>query len=275
MYWFYFPTWGGTDSRPWFWFLNLWSEHPWCCIRSKWWTGKCKLFFFLVTLGLPCSAQAFPYLWHVDSWGLLHRGISSPPGIKPVSPALEGRVLSTGPPGKSLGNVNFGWAVLKLLSPGSPIEYYDNLSPHLYPLTYTAEWVHQIRSDYNLFQTSPCPAFNDEFSPECWISGLSIYICWADLAFLNAWQWYFSHVLFLRSLLFFFFFVCATHSMWDLSSPASQGLNPSPLQWKRGVLTTGPLGRKSLFLSFVSLFLSCTSNYQSLPQPPPGVHFLQ
>ena len=119
-----------------------------------------------------------------------------------------------------------------------------------------------------------CPAFNDEFSPECWISGLSIYICWADLAFLNAWQWYFSHVLFLRSLLFFFF-VCATHSMGDLSSPASQGLNPSPLQWKRGVLTTGPLGRKSLFLSFVSLFLSCTSNYQSLPQPPPGVHFLQ
>ena len=159
MYWFYFPTWGGTDSRPWFWFLNLWSEHPWCCIRSKWWNGKCKLFFFLATLGLPCSAQAFPYLWHVDSWGLLHRGISSPPGIKPVSPALEGRVLSTGPPGKSLGNVNFGWAVLKLLSPGSPIEYYDNLSPHLYPLTYTAEWVHQIRSDYNLFQTSPLSSF--------------------------------------------------------------------------------------------------------------------
>lgn len=50
-----------------------------------------------------------------------------------------------------------------------------------------------------------CPAFNDQFSPECWISGLSIYLCWADLAFSNAWQWYFSHVLFLRSLLFFFF----------------------------------------------------------------------
>ena len=104
-------------------------------------------FFFFGYSGSFLQCTGFSYLWHVDSWGLLRRGISSSPGIKPVSPALEGRVLTTGPPGKSLGNVNFGWAVLKLLSPGSPIEYYDNLSPHLYPLTYTAEWVHQIRSD--------------------------------------------------------------------------------------------------------------------------------
>ena len=41
-----------------------------------------------------------------------------------------------------------------------------------------------------------------------------------------------------------FFFLVAPHSMWDLRS--LQGLNPSPLQWKRGVLTTGPPG-KSLF----------------------------
>ena len=31
--------------------------------------------------------------------------------------------------------------------------------------------------------------------------------------------------------------------MWDLSSPSNQGSNPHPVQWKCGVLTTGPPGK--------------------------------
>ena len=68
------------------------------------------------------------------------------------------------------------------------------------------------------------------------------------------------------------FFLVAPHSMWDLSSP--QGLNPSPLQWKRGVLTTGPPG-KSLFslrpkqslLTSSCCFFQFVSYKQAVPGP--------
>ena len=52
----------------------------------------------------------------------------------------------------------------------------------------------------------------------------------------------------------FFFFGCATQhavSMRDLSSP-DPGLNLCPLQWKAGVLTTGPPGKSHLVTHFAS-----------------------
>ena len=43
----------------------------------------------------------------------------------------------------------------------------------------------------------------------------------------------------------FFFGLAMSWAMWDLGSPnqGDQGLNPRPLQWKWGVLTTGPPGK--------------------------------
>ena len=40
--------------------------------------------------------------------------------------------------------------------------------------------------------------------------------------------------------LFFFFFFAIPRGMWNFPD---QGLNPCPLQWKRGVLSTGPPGK--------------------------------
>ena len=44
---------------------------------------------------------------------------------------------------------------------------------------------------------------------------------------------------------FFFFFGCTTRHAG--SQFPNQGSNPSPLQWKRGVLTTGPPGKSPVF----------------------------
>ena len=43
--------------------------------------------------------------------------------------------------------------------------------------------------------------------------------------------------------------------MWDLKFP-DQGLNPGPLNWDRGVLSTGPPG-KSGFVLFCLLPFGC------------------
>ena len=75
--------------------------------------GELYLFSYFAASGLSCGIWAFPYfsttihgqqLWHM---GL---GVKCPatcgllvpsPWIKPMSPVLEGRFLTTGPPGKS------------------------------------------------------------------------------------------------------------------------------------------------------------------------------
>ena len=79
-------------------------------------TGICFLIFiYLAALGLHCGAQALLWgawllsLWHLGSVVVTHWpgcpeacGILVPqPGIEPMSPALEGGFLTTGPPGKS------------------------------------------------------------------------------------------------------------------------------------------------------------------------------
>ena len=43
------------------------------------------------------------------------------------------------------------------------------------------------------------------------------------------------------------------HGLWDLSSLPDQGSNPDPLQWKLGVLKTGPPGK---FLTVSGLNIS-------------------
>ena len=53
-----------------------------------------KVFIEFVTILLLFYVLVF---WPQGMWNL-----SSPPGIKPAPPALEGEVLTTGPPGKSL-----------------------------------------------------------------------------------------------------------------------------------------------------------------------------
>ena len=50
-----------------------------------------NMFIYLAALGLSCSVQAAGNMWD----------LSSQLGIKPMSPALEGGLLTTGPPGKS------------------------------------------------------------------------------------------------------------------------------------------------------------------------------
>ena len=67
-------------------------------------------------------------------------------------------------------------------------------------------------------------------------------------------------------------FLAVPHGMWDLSSP--QGLNPCPLQWKPGVLTTGPPGKSLFSLRPMQLLLmsSCcffqfASYKQAVPRP--------
>ena len=63
---------------------------------------------------------------------------------------------------------------------------------------------------------------------------------------------------------FFFFFVC--HTAWHVGSQfPDQGLNPRPLKWKHGVLTTGPPG--------MSLKLPFNSSYQFMASTP-GKHIL-
>ena len=60
--------------------------------------------FILPALGLGRGVRASPSVEHgLSAWGFVYHGILVPqPGIEPVSPRLEGRALTTGPPGKSL-----------------------------------------------------------------------------------------------------------------------------------------------------------------------------
>ena len=72
---------------------------------------------FLAVSGLSCSTRGLCYsMWDLSLWsvGLWHMGSlsrcpdsvavmhGSQPGIESESPALEGELLTTGPPGKSL-----------------------------------------------------------------------------------------------------------------------------------------------------------------------------
>ena len=57
---------------------------------------------FLVVLGLRYGAQASPVVPQGLSSPSVCGTLVSPPGIEPVFPALQGRLLTTGPPGKSL-----------------------------------------------------------------------------------------------------------------------------------------------------------------------------
>ena len=57
---------------------------------------------------------------------------------------------------------------------------------------------------------------------------------------------------------FFFFRLATLHGMWDLISPTRE-LNPHPLQWKGGVLTTRPPGKPLGFLVWFG-FCFCFSH---------------
>jgi hypothetical protein len=49
----------------------------------------------------------------------------------------------------------------------------------------------------------------------------------------------------------FFFFLFLDHALWHMGSLfLIQGWNPGPLQWKHGVLTSGPPGKPQDFYFF-------------------------
>ena len=85
--------------------------------KSIQWSKDCLFFFFFKylfsfgnvfsTWDLSLWRTASLYFWCVGSTDAPgHVGILLPwPGIKPTSPALEGRFLTTGPPGKSFKRV--------------------------------------------------------------------------------------------------------------------------------------------------------------------------
>ena len=67
------------------------------------------------------------------------------------------------------------------------------------------------------------------------------------------------------SLWAFFFFLLATlHGMWDLISPTRE-LNPHPLLWKGGVLTTRPPGKPLGFFCLVWFLFLFFSAWAPLP----------
>ena len=92
-----FSSCGGRDSLV----LELWDSR---------WVGS-----LVAALGLSsCGTQA-QLLCHVESFQTL--------GIKPVSPALAGRFLSTAPPGKfSSGDFNM-WLRLRITALNSQIDF--------------------------------------------------------------------------------------------------------------------------------------------------------
>ena len=65
-----------------------------------------------------------------------------------------------------------------------------------------------------------------------------------------------------------FFVLAMLCSLWDLSCP-NQGSNPSPLQWKRGVLTTGPPGKS---LNGVLIFKLPTKVSEELDKSTLKIH---
>jgi len=92
-------------------------------ILNHWTTSNVLRFFFfwcgqflksLLNLLQYCFCFMFCFFWPQCMWDL-----GSQPGIEPTSPVVEGEVLTTGPPGKSL-SLGFGTSVLSsvLMSPG-------------------------------------------------------------------------------------------------------------------------------------------------------------
>ena len=75
-------------------FLDLW-----CVGFSLWWL------LFGEHAGFSCGSQALEYKLNSGTRAQPPHGMWNVPrpGIKPVSPALAGRFLTTGPPVKSLG----------------------------------------------------------------------------------------------------------------------------------------------------------------------------
>ena len=61
-----------------------------------------NIYLFLTVLGLSCRCKGFsPVVAYRLSFPMACGILAPLPGIKPVSPVLEGRFLTTGPPGKS------------------------------------------------------------------------------------------------------------------------------------------------------------------------------
>ena len=87
--------------------LSVWK----LCLPEALWVLACfwiDFFFNLAKLGLHCGMK--------NSLATMHGLSSCPvacvilvpqPGIKPLSPALENKFLTTGSPGKSLNRLNF------------------------------------------------------------------------------------------------------------------------------------------------------------------------
>ena len=78
----------------------------------NWWELKKKTtFIFLAEKGLSCvvwglCCSAWTLVWaHGLSCSVAHEVLVPRPGIEPPSPALQGRFLTTGPPGKSWWDV--------------------------------------------------------------------------------------------------------------------------------------------------------------------------
>ena len=65
--------------------------------------GRYLLFFFFKVFIEFVTILLLFFLMFFCFFGLEARGILAPrPGIEPAPPVLEGKVLTTGPPGKSL-----------------------------------------------------------------------------------------------------------------------------------------------------------------------------
>ena len=136
-------------------------------------------FFLLSVLGLCGSRRVSLQLWFVGSQGLSrcstqllwlwcsgfiaprHVGISvPPPGTEPMSSALEGRVLTSGPPGKSQGVFSDSSLLTE-----TDFSLYHHLPPSIYQLAmlmvvYEAshpwKWSRCLSPQYSCIATSPC-----------------------------------------------------------------------------------------------------------------------
>ena len=97
------------------------------------WTSRICCFFFKIFFLMWTISKVFiEYCFCFMFWVFGHEacGISAPrPGIEPIPPALEGEVLTTGPPGKSQESVFFSVHPHQTFSPGGPLSCtHTNLS---------------------------------------------------------------------------------------------------------------------------------------------------
>ena len=71
-----------------------------------------------------------------------------------------------------------------------------------------------------------------------------------------------------RDVYLFFFFFLPHHTPYSMQNFSSQGLNPCPLQWKPGVLTSRPLGKSEENVSLLFNFLQVSTGLsQALCRP--------